>query len=238
MKTSKIKTVRNIGRIRTLLVTLSVAVCLATLMGCGNASLEANLKAAEQGDSEAQTDLGMRYHTGDGVPKDYAEAVKWYRKAAEQGHAIAQYNLGFMYHAGEGVPQDVAEAEKWYLKAAEQGNVDAQFNLGVMYAIGEGVPQDDAEAFKWYRKAAEQELAKAQFNLGWMYNNGRGVPQDYVAAYAWYIVAAASGDDGGRNNRDIIKRRLTPSQLEKGKVLAREIYERITKRNAAETHYE
>ena len=37
MKTSKIKTVRNIGRIRTLLVTLSVAVCLATLMGCGNA---------------------------------------------------------------------------------------------------------------------------------------------------------------------------------------------------------
>ena len=36
MKTSKIKTVRNIGRIRTLLVTLSVAVCLATLMGCGN----------------------------------------------------------------------------------------------------------------------------------------------------------------------------------------------------------
>jgi len=36
MKTSKLGTVRNIGRIRTLLVTLSVAVCLATLMGCGN----------------------------------------------------------------------------------------------------------------------------------------------------------------------------------------------------------
>ena len=33
MKTPKIKTVRDIGRIRTLLVTLSVTVCLATLMG-------------------------------------------------------------------------------------------------------------------------------------------------------------------------------------------------------------
>ena len=141
MKTSKIKTVRNIGRIRTLLVTLSVAVCLATLMGCGNSSLEANLKAAEQGDSEAQTDLGMRYHTGDGVPKDYAEAVKWYHKAAEQGHAIAQYNLGVMYAIGEGVPQDDAEAAKWYRKAAEQGRARAQYNLGSMYEQGEGVPQ-------------------------------------------------------------------------------------------------
>ena len=131
-----------------------------------------------------------------------------------------------------------AEDLQTLLKKAEAGDVEEQYNLGNMYANGEGVSEDDAEAFKWYRKAAEQELAKAQFNLGWMYNNGRGVPQDYVAAYAWYIVAAASGDDGGRNNRDIIKRRLTPSQLEKGKVLAREIYERITKRNAAETHYE
>jgi len=230
MKTSKIKTVRNIGRIRTLLVTLSVALCLATLMGCGNASLEADLKAAEQGDAVGQYNLGVRYATGEGVPEDAAEAVKWYRMAAEQGYAIAQYNLGVMYANGEGVPEDDAEAAKWYRKAAEQGYVDAQFNLGVMYATGEGVPQDDAEAFKWYRKAAEQGAARAQFNLGWMYNNGRGVPQDYVAAYAWYIVAAASGDDGGRNNRDIIKRKLTPSQLEKGQVMAREISERIEKR--------
>ena len=31
---------------------------------------------------------------GQGVPQDYAEAVKWYRLAAEQGNADAQYNLG------------------------------------------------------------------------------------------------------------------------------------------------
>ncbi len=78
MKTSKIKTVRNIGRIRTPLVTLSVAVCLATLMGCGNSSLEADLKAAEQGDAVAQCNLGVRYVNGEGVPEDAAEAVKWF----------------------------------------------------------------------------------------------------------------------------------------------------------------
>ena len=53
------------------------------------------LKAlADQGDAEAQNNLGLRYYNGEGVTKDYAEAVKWYRKAAEQGHAEAQFNLG------------------------------------------------------------------------------------------------------------------------------------------------
>ena len=30
------------------------------------------------------------YANGDGVPQDYAEAVKWYRKAADQGQAAAK----------------------------------------------------------------------------------------------------------------------------------------------------
>jgi len=34
--------------------------------------------------------------SGNGA-KDFAEAVKWYRKAAEQGDEIARYNLGSMY---------------------------------------------------------------------------------------------------------------------------------------------
>ena len=75
---------------------------------------------AEQGDAEAQFNLGLMYYKGRGVPQDYAEAVKWYRKAAEQGVAEAQYNLGFMYNNGQGIPQDYAEAARWYLKAAEQ----------------------------------------------------------------------------------------------------------------------
>ena len=110
----------------------------------------------------------MYYH-GAGVPQDYAEAVKWYRKAGEQGYAGAQYNLGFMYAKGKGVPQDYAEAGKWYRKAAAQGLAEAQNNLGIMYAKGKGVPQDYHEAAKWYRKAAEQGLAEAQNNLDLMY---------------------------------------------------------------------
>ena len=67
-----------------------------------------------------------RYYHGEGVPKDYVEAAKWYRKAAEQELAIAQFNLGWIYENGEGVPKDMAEATKWYRKAAEQGDADAK----------------------------------------------------------------------------------------------------------------
>ena len=40
------------------------------------------------------------YARGQGVPQDYAEAVKWYRLAADQGDARAQNNLGVMYANG------------------------------------------------------------------------------------------------------------------------------------------
>ena len=70
------------------------------------------------------------HETGQGVPQDYGEAVRWYRRAAEQGIARAQFNLGLMYVKGQGVPQDDGEAARWYRKAAEQGDPDAQNNLG------------------------------------------------------------------------------------------------------------
>ena len=64
--------------------------------------------------TQAQYNLGVMHYDGEGVPQDYAEAVKWYRLAADQGYANAQYNLGVMCRDGHGVPQDGAEGVKWY----------------------------------------------------------------------------------------------------------------------------
>ena len=88
---------------------------------------------AEQGDAEAQYNLGLIYRTGEGVPQDDAEAVHWYRLAADQGDSCAQFIIGQSYSRGQGVPQDSAEAVRWYRLAADQGNAEAQYNLGVMY---------------------------------------------------------------------------------------------------------
>jgi len=63
---------------------------------------------AEEGDPEAEFDLGFTYATGDNgrMPKDHFEAVKWYLKAANKGHVKAQYYLGLCCYKGEGTPQD------------------------------------------------------------------------------------------------------------------------------------
>jgi TPR repeat protein len=96
------------------------------------------------------------YDNGQGVPQDYSEAVRWFRKAADQGLAKAQHNIGGMYAKGHRVPQDYSEAVKWYRKAADQGYAGAQLNLGFLYANGFGVTQDYSVAVNWYGKAAEQ----------------------------------------------------------------------------------
>ena len=53
----------------------------------------------------AQFDLGLMFDNGNGVPKDFEQAVNWYRKAAEQDHVAAQYNLAVAYEVGDGVPK-------------------------------------------------------------------------------------------------------------------------------------
>ena len=111
-------------------------------------------KRADQGDADAQFNLGVMYDNGEGVPEDDTQAVAWYRKAADQGHARAQFNLGAMYGNGQGVPQNFTQAVAWYHKAADQNHARAQFNLGFMYDDGEGVPQDNVEAYKWLSLAA------------------------------------------------------------------------------------
>ena len=68
------------------------------------------------------------YKNGEGFPKDYKEALKWYRLSAAQGEAIAQYNLGFMYVNGEGVIEDKVLAHMWWNIAASQGHEDAKKN--------------------------------------------------------------------------------------------------------------
>lgn len=75
-------------------------------------------RAADAGDSEAQTNIGYLYEQGLGVTQDYAKAMNWYRKAAAQGNAQAERNIGSLFDKGLGVPQDPSEAAAWYKKAA------------------------------------------------------------------------------------------------------------------------
>ena len=128
---------------------------------------------AEQGDPNAQYNLGLLYAKGQGVSRDLAKAAEWYHKAADQGVPAAEYNLGVMYSNGEGVPQDTSTARKWFLKAAQKGIGVAQDSLGSIYDEGKA-PQDYSEAEKWYRKAAEQGVARRSSTWALCMTSGKG----------------------------------------------------------------
>ena len=62
------------------------------------------------------------YHTGEGVPQDDAESVRWLRSAAEQGRADAQHDLVDSFRDGNGVPQDYVQAHMWCSFSVSQGS--------------------------------------------------------------------------------------------------------------------
>jgi len=148
---------------------------------------------AENGEADAQFNLGARYAKGCGVGRDPKKAIEWYTRAAEQGHTAAQFNLGAYYAYGSGVEQDSKKAVEWFIRAAKRGDAFAQNSLGSCYLQGEGVAKDTKKAIVCYRRAAKQGHIAAQFNLGACYATGDGVERDLTQAVEWYRRAAEKG---------------------------------------------
>ena len=113
------------------------------------------LEHAEQGDAQAQYEVGRRFWNGDGVDQDHKQAADWFDRAARQGLAAAQCALGLCYERGDGVEQDMWQAAAWYQWAAQQDDVEAQLHLSECYEKGRGVPKDKEKAAEWLYKAAQ-----------------------------------------------------------------------------------
>ncbi len=94
--------------------------------------LQGMRKLAEQGDPAAQFSVGARYATGEDVPQDYTEAVRWFSMAAEQGHVVSQATLGAYYWAGRGVPQDLVKAYFWSVLAQAGGDEASKYRVAVL----------------------------------------------------------------------------------------------------------
>jgi TPR repeat protein len=74
-------------------------------------------------------ELGQIYLSGRGVPKDYTEAVRWFRQAAAGGNPAGMFHLGQMYEKGWGFQRDPNQALSYYRKAAAAGDKDATRRL-------------------------------------------------------------------------------------------------------------
>ena len=129
-----------------------------------NTAIEVIQASAQQGDADAQYELGSIYQSGAGVARNAAQAEQWLNKAANQGHAKAQYALAMLYR-GSDSPEALQRSITWQQKAAQSGYAEAQYGLGLLYANGQYVEQDPAQAQRWFQKAASQGHVSAKLAL-------------------------------------------------------------------------
>ena len=111
------------------------------------------LRAARQGDADAQNNLGAMFDAGEGVLEDDLEAMHWYRLAANQGNSVAQNNLGALYFAGTTAEPDLVEAHKWFLIAEALGSsVGGQNKQTTAMAMSETqIDTAEQQADEWLR---------------------------------------------------------------------------------------
>ena len=73
---------------------------------------------AIDGNAQAQFNLALLYHSGEGISQDEVAAVAWYHKAAENGSVGAQEFLAAGYAEGWfGLPRDMKKAKYWDKKS-------------------------------------------------------------------------------------------------------------------------
>jgi TPR repeat protein len=122
------------------------------------------LQRSEAGETVAML-LRAQVHdqafTAGPLPKNMAEAARWYGKAAEAGSEQAALALGRMLRDGDGVEADPVAGTKWLRTAAEAGLSEAQFALALAYLGGTGVAPDQAEAVRLLKLAAEGDRGEA-----------------------------------------------------------------------------
>jgi len=196
-------------------------------------------KAGHLGDINAQIELAKIYKGDDtslliyvarAGMYDREKSNYWYEKAAQQGNAEAQFKVCSGYYTGDN-KDNKKQAVKWCKKAAAQDYYGAFYVLGEMYYNGTGGTfKDKNESYRWYKKAAEGGGPSALNIIGSFYEDGYVVLQDEITAYAYYSLSASYYSGEGSyavKNRDRISKKLSPSDIKKGRMIAQKLKQEI-----------
>ena len=179
-----------------------------------DAALRRLLLLAQQGDADAQFELGRSYTIGRGVAEDDQEAVFWYRQAAEQGHVGGQFGRGrssgrprshVLVSQGRRTGRRKCPARTRTQLLQWQGRSSGRprkprsgfvkppsrdtrkpIPAGLLLCRRRGRSSGRPRSRVLVRNAAEQEHAEAQFWLGHSYDSGHGVAEDDQEAMFWY----------------------------------------------------
>lgn len=134
-------------------------------------ALEACITAAENGDMQAQYEMGELYYQGERAERDTDKALAWYEEASVQGHPKAQYRLAIMHAQGEGVEPNLPQAYVIMKMAAVNGE-DAAMDASDQ--IAQQMDQEELDAatqvlgslFRSYLSQLRDEQYNRAFNMG------------------------------------------------------------------------
>jgi hypothetical protein len=113
-------------------------------------SLAQTQQSAQQGNLQAQYDLGWTYWKN----AEYQKAFPWIQAAASHGHIEAEYLLGMAYLNGRGTVQNYRSALEQFTKAAQKRHLEAQYRLGIFYRDGLATLPNKELAYLWLNIAA------------------------------------------------------------------------------------
>ena len=168
-------------------------------------SINAIMKAAENGDAVCQNVVGMWYYKGVNYPQDYKQAYKWWAKSAAQNNVEAIGNLGLLFQYGRGVDADSVKAQRCYLNSIKSGNKALlqqredlsekggdPFNsilTAICYQEGYGTTKSLTKALHFYELAAKCNSVDAFREIGFIYQK-----KGSSAAVGMFEKAASKGD--------------------------------------------
>jgi TPR repeat protein len=184
---------------------------------------------AEQGNAAVMHRLGHMYARGQGVPRDAAEAVRWYRQAASAGNAASMTELAMMLFEGRGAPADSVEGLRLLRQAADSGYANAQWRYASVLNEGKYTTRDPAQAVAYFTRAADGGFSPAMVDLGLMHANGNGVPRNYQEAARWYQKAINLNHPAAMVNLGVLYQR--GSGVEKNEAEAANLYRRAVALN-------
>ncbi len=193
---------------------------------------------ANRNEIPAMEELGRRLLQGLDMPKDPQAGAGWLLRAAAQGSVQSAFNVGVMYERGFVVERDSSKAAEWYRKAANAGLPTAKHNLALLLRDGKGTARDVKAATQWLLSAAHQGMVASMFTLGDIYEQGDGGTKDPAAALAWFAItgeferqanheAESALSKTAAQRAQVLKRTLTPAELERAQELAQGEFKRI-----------
>lgn len=110
---------------------------------------------AEQGNLEAQNELGDYYYRENYNYRDIQQAIKWYELAAEQDHSSAVFSLAYLYELAKGVKADADKGESYFLRLGDRRLMD-QIILPHLYETGRGRTKNLPHALNLYKLLPEE----------------------------------------------------------------------------------